>query len=470
MWGLRFFRFLWCTLAFLLFVLIAFSWGVEYIPGLQKASWATKLGVVGNLFGLLALYSAVIMTVIGVRFPPVEKAFGLDRLIRFHSALGLPVLLLVAGHIILRTLSFSASIGEKWSWDFLFQFFPYSWAISENALVAARWGALILLFSVIVAKGARLSRGFIPFRLWKPLHSTVYLVVFVAFVHSLILAPAVKRAPLIFPWLIFAGIWAGCCVYRFNYLLKRGRNFRWFLEGVDYETHDVHTCRFTRPEGPGSFASWRPGQFMIIRMKSRFWGWTDPHPFTISSAPGSGSLCCTVKAVGNFSRRLRTCRPGTVFLCEGPYGIFTPDFEKEKNLVLIAGGIGVTPFLSIMRYVRNNNIPVSITLLWGNKTKRDIVAYSELSRMAKSSERYKIVHVLSEQQITAKIKEETAQDGFYWEQGLVTGEILRKYVDPKGASFYVCGPEPMQRMVTKEIRRVFNVPSRKIRRELFIFY
>ncbi|SFM75844.1 Predicted ferric reductase [Thermodesulforhabdus norvegica] len=470
MWGLKFLRFLWCILAFLLFVIVVVAWGVEYVPGFLKAPWGNKLGGVGNLFGLLALYTAVIMTVIGVRLPLVERAFGLDRLIRFHTALGPLVLLFAIIHVIFRTLSFSASIGEKWSWDFLFQFFPYSWAISENALVAARWGLLVILLSVTAAKVARLSRGFIPFRIWKPLHSMIYYGIFTAFGHSLILASDVKRFPLLVPWAGLALVWGGCCVYRLNYLLQRSRNFRWFLEGVDYETHDVHTCRFIRPEGQGSFARRRPGQFMIIRMKSRLWGWSDPHPFTISCPPGSDSLCCTVKGVGSFSKKLRTCRPGTVFLCEGPYGIFTPDFEREKNLVFIAGGIGITPFLSMMRYVRDNSIPVSVTLIWGNRAKKDIVAYSELSRFVKSSDRFRVVHVLSEQKITDKMREETAEDGFFWEQGLVTGSVLKKYVNPDNASFYVCGPAPMQKMVMREIRQVFKVPPGKIRRELFVFY
>lgn len=468
--GRRVLKFFCYTLGIALLGLVGFSWGFQYIPYFFDLPWPSRWGVIGNFFGLLGLYSFVLMTAVGTRVPIWEKAFGLNRLIQFHRAFGLFVVIFVLMHVIFRTIAYSASLDERWSWDFVFQFFPNSWNISENVLIAARWGVLALILGVFSAKAGQLMKRFMPFCMWKPLHFLVYFTGIVAFGHPMFLSLQMSHFPLLLTWLILAGSWGGIAIYRLNYISRRTENFMWLMERVDYETHDVHTCHFIRQQGPGPLASWYPGQFIIVRMKSRLWGWSEPHPFTISCAPGTGKISCTIKGVGSFSKKLRTCRPGIKFLCEGPYGVFTPDFHKERNLIFVAGGIGITPFLSMIRYVRDNKIDVSITLIWGNKFKKDIIAYSELSQLAKFPDQIKIIHVLSEQKITEKMREETAKDGFYWEQGFVTGAILRKYVNPEKASFYVCGPPPMQRWVLKEVQSVFSISPRKVNRELFVLY
>ena len=467
MLGRKLLRILWFIVALSFFLLIVGGW-VKVNGGLLlHGSLAEKVGALGNLFGFFALYIFVVLTIMGTRFFILERAFGLDRLIRIHKKIAPLAIILVFVHVICRVFVFAKSKGMSWDWDFAFQFFPYSWDITENALVFARWAVLALVFASVIAQAGRV---FVPFRMWKPTHSLLYCAAAIGFAHSIIVGHDVRFFPLVLVWFILFLPWLGLVSYRLRYLMARASNHVWVLEGVDYETHDTHTCRFFRRGDEDFLKKWSPGQFALFRMKSKLWGWTEPHPFTLSCVPEPEKICCTVKGVGNFSKKLRTAKPGTRFLCEGPYGIFTPDFEREKNLIFIAGGIGITPFLSIIRYIFKNNLDVDVTLIWGNKAKKDIVAYSELSRYAKSSDRLKVVHVLSEQKITEKLLEETSKDGFLWEQGYVSGQLLKKYINPEGATYYLCGPPPMQRFILSELRDAFGVSSRKVRRELFILY
>ncbi|MBW1974028.1 MAG: ferric reductase-like transmembrane domain-containing protein [Deltaproteobacteria bacterium] len=459
---------IWYIVGIVLLVLIIATW-VFYAGGLLwfKLNTYRKIGTIGSLFGYISLYLFVLTTFVAVRLSLLERAYGLNNLIRFHRKVGPFVVICVIVHAILKIWAYSLSTGETWSWDFAFQFFPYTWDLKENAFILARWALLIMITSVAVAQVGRII---LPFRFWKSLHLAMYWVVAAGFLHAIAVSSTIQTFPVLGMWAILAALWTSAAGYRLNYLKVRTKNQRWILESVQYETYDTHTCRFIRRGDPGSFSSWAPGQFALFRMKSKLWGWSEPHPFTLSCIPGEGVICCTVKGVGNFSKRLRTAHPGTEFLCEGPYGVFTPDFTKEKKLVFIAGGIGVTPFLSMIRYAVHNNLPVTIDLIWGNKAKRDIIAYSELSRYVKKFPGLRVVHVLSEQKITEKLLEETSSDGFFWEQGFVSGAILKKYVDPDGASFYLCGPAPMQRFVLKELNEVFGVSRRRVKRELFLLF
>lgn len=467
--GSRVLRWLWGLVWIFLFGFFCFIWWIAVKDRFIIENWIDKAADVGNLFGFIALFLMVFMTSIGVRLPLLEKPFGLDRLIRFHKKFGIVVFFMVIAHVALKVFKYSQLVGGKTEdvWDFIAQFSPYTWNLTDNSLVIARWALLFFIVAVFFAKA---GQYFIHFKLWKPFHSLIYVVVPAALLHSFLIGSDIRLFPMIVGWGFLGLVWTILLLYRFSYVAARSSECRWFLESVRQETHDVHTYTFVRHEGPGRFCSWRPGQFALFRYNMGFLGWSEPHPFTLSCAPGEGKISCTVKAVGPFTRHLQTVAPGTAFLCEGPYGIFTPKFKEGSHLVLIAGGVGITPFLSMIRYVAKNNIPIKITLIWGNKTKDDIIAYEELSQLTRTSSWLKIVHVLSNQRITEEFREAVSNDGFYWEEGYVKGFIFEKYIeDFRNAQFFLCGPPPMQTLVLEELKRSLGISPRRVKREFFFF-
>ena len=101
---------------------------------------------------------------------------------------------------------------------------------------------------------------------------------------------------------------------------------------------------------PGQFFLWR---FLDLR---RVWS---AHPFSLSSAPDGGSLRITVKALGDHTARLGNVRPGTRVLAEGPFGVFTESARrKREKVLLIAGGIGITPIRSMVERMRGDVVVV----------------------------------------------------------------------------------------------------------------
>ena len=467
--GSRTLRWLWGLLWLCLFGFFCVLWILAVRDRFITEDWINKLADVGNLFGIVAIYLMLFMISFGVRLPIVEKPFGLDRLIRFHKKFGPVVMFCVLIHVALKVFRYSRLVGGSPEdvWDFIVQFTPYSWDLTDNALVIARWAFLILIVAILAAKA---GQYFLPFKLWKPLHAMLYLVVPVALLHSIVVGRDMRIFPMTLGWAVMGISWVALFGYRLSYVAARKSQCRWFLESVKEETHDTCTYTFVRHEGPGRFANWLPGQFAIFRYDTGFLGWSEPHPFTLSCAPGEGKICCTAKAVGSFTRNLQTVAPGTPFLCEGPYGVFTPKFRDDAHLICIAGGVGITPFLSIIRYVAKQSLSVKITLIWGNKSKADIIAYEELSQLVKASSWLTVVHVLSEERITDDFLKDVSNDGFFWEEGLVRGIIFEKYItDTHRSQFFLCGPPPMQRFVLEELKRTLKIPRRRVKRELFSF-
>ncbi len=467
--GSKILRWLWVLIWICLLGFFCFLWFVVVRDRFLTENWVDKAADIGNLCGILALCLMILMITLGVRFPAMEKPFGLDRLIRFHKKFGPVVAFFVIAHVSLKTFKYYQVVDGRTEdvWDFVVQFSPYTWNLADNSLVLARWAVLIFIIAILAGKG---GQYFLPFKLWKPLHVPVYLVVPAALIHSMLIGSDMRVFPMTVGWGFLGLSWIALSAYRFAYVASRKAQCRWLLESVRQETHDTHTYTFVRHEGPGRFCNWHPGQFAIFRHETGLFGWTEPHPFTLSCAPGEGKICCTVKAVGPFTRNLRDVAPATAFLCEGPYGVFTPKFKENAHLICIAGGVGVTPFLSIIRHVAKKGIPVKITLIWGNKSKDDIIAYRELSELVKNSSWLRIIHVLSEQRITEELLQEVADDGFLWEEGLVRGLILEKYItDTRNAQFFLCGPPAMQRFVLDELKRTLGIPPRKVKRELFSF-
>ena len=415
------------------------------------------VGAVADLAALLGLTGFVVLVTLGTRLPWVEHIFGLDRMFRFHRRLAPWVVGLFILHGVLRTVHFSLGRGRSWTWSYLFYF-----GTGDPGLLVGH----LAFYLVLIAAALALLRGKrrLPFRVWKPGHLLIYPAVLMGFVHAAVKGWGDLR---LFPndavYFVLAASVLALFGSRAAYHMARDRRFTWRLERVVGETHDTTSLVLARRGDPGPFRSRLAGQFSVIRARSGR-GWTEPHPFTISCEPASEALRFTIKAVGAFSSSVHALAPGTPFLCEGPYGAFCPDFDREKRIVMIAGGVGVTPFLSYLRHAGRAAPDVDFTLIWANKTHADIIARDELHALARPPF-LKVVHVLSQE--PEGLPE--GGDTVIYERGRIGVEILAKHVTRSPATYYLCGPSPMQKAVLAALREALGVRPREVRRELFFF-
>jgi predicted ferric reductase len=441
---------------------MAAAWLVHRWAKLAAGDPAYAYGAVGNLLALVGLPLLVAMVALGSRFPLVERAFGLDRMLRAHKLLAKVVVCVFLAHALLRTLKLSMQAGEGWQWSALL-------SIGKGGAAMAA-GRLALLGMIVLSPLALLGGRLVPWRVWKPAHLLLYPAVVLGFLHAKFRGDDLGSFPYDVVWYLLALMLAAILAYRAVYRILRRRWGEWSVAEAVEETHDTRSLGLAPAESIGPFGLRHAGQFATIRLKRRV-GWTEPRPFTISSPPGDEQLRFTIKKAGWLSAAAHSLRPGARLFCEGPYGVFTPDFERERNLVLIAGGVGVTPFLSAIRYAHRAAPQTHVTLVWGNKTPADIIAREELENLTKCMW-LKVVHVFSVHGEGAGPGQPPADGGaagVFYERGFVKSELLKKHVDPHGASFYLCGPPAMQRFVLRELRKAFGVRRRQVKRELFFW-
>lgn len=208
--------------------------------------------------------------------------------------------------------------------------------------------------------------------------------------------------------------------------------------------------------GDPPFTTWTPGQFLRFSVRQGE-AWSPEYTFTISSAPEEGELRITVKAVGPFTTELQNATPGTDVRVRGPYGAFCKNVAQQPRLTFIAGGIGVTPFLSVLRHWARVGTQNRIVLLWANNTAEDIIHRAELQAIAETLD-FHMVHVLwkDDAAVTACVpsRAETCRSG------LLDAATIAEYADVDNAEVYLCGPPQMHNLLLNNIRALGIDPAR----------
>jgi ferredoxin-NADP reductase len=193
------------------------------------------------------------------------------------------------------------------------------------------------------------------------------------------------------------------------------------------------------------------GQFFRWRFLTRDLWWAS-NPYSLSAAPRPNSLRITVKDLGEHSAALMRVRPGTRVLAEGPYGAMTPARRTRRKVLLIAGGIGITPIRALFESMPAG--PADITLIYRVRREADVVFRDELAAIA----RQRGARLL----IVAGRRGELGWDPLSAEVLTATVPDLREH------DVYICGPDRMTEAVTRSLRTA-RVRRGRIHSESFTF-
>ncbi len=196
------------------------------------------------------------------------------------------------------------------------------------------------------------------------------------------------------------------------------------------ETPDVKTLRFEFfPEEGFDF---HPGQFLNLILESG--AKKIVRSYSISSAPGNNYVEITVKkgAPGGTSEMLHNYKLGDKVKFAAPFGIFYFREGMSKNIVLVCGGSGVAPLMSMIRYATERKLDVKITLIYSSKSEQDIIFKNELRELTKINKNLKLVLTL-----TREMPKE-----WNGRTGRISKEMIGEEVDSiNSAIFFVCGPK-----------------------------
>jgi predicted ferric reductase len=394
---------------------------------------ATGIGnylyVIGRYLALIEFVLILFQYVLSSKIKLIEKNFGLDKLFSVHRKLGVLGLTLIFFHPILIYASTKLQ--------------GYNTLLKVIGVCA--------LLTLIIGAGAAIlyAKLHLKYETWKNIHRVNYIILPLAFMHSFFIGSDLHRWSILkFLWLILAVIYVIILIYKvWNWFHVRRHPFK--VAEVLKETHDVCSLHFT-----GKHQDYKPGQFMIIQLV-RNGKVSESHPFTIASSPTSDKLSVSVKSVGDFTSKIGDTKINDVAYIDEPYGRFSFLNYDAQNLVFIAGGIGVTPFISMLRYIYDNKLDRNVILMWANKTENDIAFKDELKKIESDMPSLKVLHIMSK------------QDDWSGEKGFVDAEKIKKYITNfQESQFYICGPPIMMTSVEKVLRSM-GAPKKRIHYERF---
>lgn len=226
---------------------------------------------------------------------------------------------------------------------------------------------------------------------------------------------------------------------------------------VDHESAYAKTIVFKKVDG-GALPYFRAGQYISLKLDLE--GSKVSRPYSISSGPKEaleGRIAITVRAnPGGFAadRILSGLKVGDAVTASAPEGHFYYDELRDaKNVLALAGGSGITPFLSMARAIRDGSEDFSLTILFGSRTRETVLFGDEFSKITAACPKVKVVHILSDEEAEG------------YEHGFITAELIRKYASEGEYSVFLCGPEAMYRFVMPEVEKL-GLPRRLVRREM----
>lgn len=227
------------------------------------------------------------------------------------------------------------------------------------------------------------------------------------------------------------------------------------------ENHDINSLYLEFSDE--KFNHRKAGQFASLMMM-RTDGWSEPHSFSISGAPEESNIRLTIKNVGKFTSAVSDLKPGTEIRCRGPFGAFCNDIDTKPSIVLVAGGVGIAPFLSVLRHFRNIKAGNKVALFWVNKSMEDIFSLDEIAAMTHELS-LRVVYCLSRDDDVQRHLRSNDPEVFY-EKGRLSNDILVKHGTTRNAAFYLCGPLPMMESVLTELGKL-DVDRSMVQQERF---
>jgi ferredoxin-NADP reductase len=223
------------------------------------------------------------------------------------------------------------------------------------------------------------------------------------------------------------------------------------------ETPSAKTLRLI-PE-KGQLPPFQAGQYIALLLQLGLV--RTSRPYSISSPPNqTGYYDITVRRVEGglvSGHLLNEVKQGDALESSGPAGHFfhNPLFH-DPTMVCLAGGSGITPFMSMIREVVECGLDRTIYLFYGNRTLDEAIFHHPLLRMA---ERFETIHYLP--------VIESPPEGFKGLQGLITGDLIQKTLgDLRAKTFFICGPRGMYDFCLSELDKL-GIPRKKVRREVY---
>ena len=381
----------------------------------------------------------LLQIILSTRLKCLDRIFGLNRLFKFHRITGIMIACLVILHPILVFLP-----EDRIFIPLQLRYWPEFVGLF----------LLLLIIATVISSHWR-GRMRLSFHRWWPIHrGAAAVIVTVFWVHVLSVSSTFEqKLPMVFAFSAM-GL-CGLLILWMRTRILRNRRRSFLVSAIEPAAEDAVCLKIVSTTN--HMPAYVPGQFSFITIFSAHIS-KEEHPFTIASAPTRKDfLEFIVRTTGDWTGQLKNIQPGNRVLMNGPFGLFSYlQLPAKKEIIMIAGGIGITPLLSMLRYMADNNDQRKITLIWSNQTRKHIILPGEFQRLAAQLKRLRTFHVL------------TRDSEFSGEKGRLDRPKLKRLISDcsRSSAIFVCGPNGMMKEVHHSLVSL-RFPKRMIFMERF---
>ncbi len=392
--------------------------------------------------GFIGLAMMALQFALTARINRIEASYGVDIILQFHRYISLVAFTLILIHPIILFVTEPETLQ-------LLNFPQAPWRARFAVL-----GTLALILLVITSIWRKQLN--IPYEPWRTAHG-----IFAVSAVSLGLAHALGVS--YYLGLFWKGVlWSAIALIALWLLIYVRLVKPWFMLKKPYLVEDVIPQRgdvwtlALRPRGHEGMR-FQPGQFAWITLDISPYRMRE-HPFSMSSSGDNPErLEFSIKALGDFTKTIKDVKPGTKAFLDGPYGVFTTErYWNSAGFVLIAGGIGITPMMSMLVTACDRNDDRPFLLIYASKSWEDITFREELDELKERLD-LTIVHVLR-----------NPPEDWSGETGYVDKKLLERYIPiHRGTrNYFICAAPKMMDQVEAALHEL-DVPITNVHMEHF---
>jgi predicted ferric reductase len=361
---------------------IAGAWTIPFL--FESPSIFYKFGIdkiflrFGKILGITTAVLVFFQVLLVSRLKFLDRIFSLNRLLFFHRLNGIAIACLASFHPILIIASENFTI-----YPFEKRYWPEFLGV----------GVLSFILVLVTTANWRLMFNF-AYNKWLRFHrfGTITAIMLMT-IHILFVSESFKSG-LPHTFILVAAGTSFMLILRIWYRRLFSSKKRFVVSNVKPAGKEAYSVEI-RPHAD-QILNHIPGQFAFITPVSANVP-QEEHPFTISSPPTRpNALQFVIRSLGDWTNKINRLKAGETVFIDGPYGLFSHMVLREKEpVIMIAGGIGITPMLSMLRYMADVNDPRRILLIWSNKTKEHIVFPEEFKRLENRLQHLSIIHVIT---------------------------------------------------------------------------
>lgn len=371
---------------------------------LTNQSWKNTHRILGEVFSSWVVTVFAFNFLMATRAKWVENLFGgLDKMYLIHRRSGVIAIILLLAHFIVVPRDL----------------------VEFNAGKPLGFYAFVLMIIGVILSAAPPLKKKIPYHKWINFHKLMGVFYVMAVAHGILVNSLIKELPITRIY-VFGMAFAGAIAWFYRAFLYNlfNKKFNYTISGIKELGQGITEIKLKTTSENLIF---KAGQFAFFTFPSL--SKKEQHPYTISSHPYDDGIRITVKNLGDYTTRIGELNVGDSAQVEGPFGHFSSKYVKELDQYWIAGGIGITPFLSLAKDIYTHKVK----LYWCVKNKGEAVYFEELNNLAKNNPNFDFVIWSSE------------------ESGYLTADSL-SISEFKDNAYLVCGPQTLKDSLMNQLK------------------